>query len=93
MRPAIICRAWLSRGSSKIRSCGVRAGLLAMLNEDAPQLFDHAEQRLTHLLDQDAPQQDAEQAHVAAERKVFGRIRGAGSQLVEPAALVVSTPK
>ena len=64
-----------------------------MLNEDAPQLLDHAEQRLTRLLDQDAPQQDAEQAHVAAERKVLGGIRGAGSQLVEPAALVTSTPK
>ena len=90
----MICRAWLSRGSSKSevgRVCGAR--LLAMLNENAPQLLDHAEKRLTHLLDQDAPQQDAEQADVAAERKILGGIGGAGSQLVEPAALVVSIPK
>jgi hypothetical protein len=64
-----------------------------MLNEDAPQLLDHAEQRLTHLLDQDAPQQDAEEAYVTTQRKVFGRTGGAASQLVEPAALVPSTPK
>jgi hypothetical protein len=64
-----------------------------MLNEDAPQLLDHAEQRLAHLLDQDTPQQYAEQAHIATERKVLDRICGAGSQLVEPAALITSVPK
>ena len=64
-----------------------------MLNENAPQLLDHAEQRLSCLLDQHAPQQRAEQAHVAAEWKVLDGIGGAGGQLVKPAALVVSIPK
>jgi hypothetical protein len=45
------------------------------------------------LLDQDPAQQYAEQAYITAERKVLGWIGGAGSQLVEAIALVVSIPK
>jgi hypothetical protein len=77
----------------EIRRCGLRARLLPMLDEDAPQLLDYAEQRFAHLLNQNAAQQDAEQAHIPAEWQVFGRIGGAGGQLVKPAALVVSIPK
>ena len=64
-----------------------------MLYEDTPQLLDRTEQGLASLLDQNAAQQYTERADISTERKVFGWIRGASGQLVEPAALVVSSPK
>ena len=77
----------------EIRRGSLGARLFPVLNEDPPQLLDHTQQRLTHLFDQDASQQDSEQAHITPEREVLGGIHGAGSQLVETAALVTSTPK
>jgi hypothetical protein len=79
-----------------IFECGrraLRARLLAMLNEDAPQIFDYAQQRIAHLLDHDTAQQYSEQAHITAQRKVFGGIGGAGGQFVKPPALIVGAPK
>ncbi len=63
-----------------------------MLNEDAPQLLDHIQQRLARLLDQNTAEQYAERADITAEREIFGGIGGARSQLGEPAALVIIAP-
>jgi hypothetical protein len=76
----------------QIRTCSVRAWVLAMLNEDAPQLLDHFEQRLAGLLDQDTAQQDAEGADITAKREILDGIGGTGSQLGKPAALVIVAP-
>jgi hypothetical protein len=62
---------------------------LAVLNENSPQLLHDAEKRLATLFDQDASQKRPEQTDIAAQRKIFGGIGGARSQLGEPAALVV----
>src|SRR5690349_6948312 len=67
-----------------------RAWLLAMLNENVPQLLNHAEEGVAALLDQHAAQQCAERTNIAAEGKILGGVDGAGSQLSEPAALFVN---
>jgi hypothetical protein len=64
-----------------------------VLDEDAAQLLDHAEQRFACLFDQDAAQQYAQQAHITAKREIFGGIGGTGGQFVETPTLVTSIPK
>ena len=84
----MISRAWAIRlrsSSSPLDATGRR--LLAMLDQQPPQLLDHIEKRFAFLLDQHASQQNAQRADVAAQGEFFCGIGGVGRQLGEPGRL------
>jgi hypothetical protein len=52
-----------------------------MLNEKTAEMLDNVQKVLAGLLNENPAQQDSERAHIAAERKFFGGVRGLGGEL------------
>jgi len=64
----------------------------AMLDEEAAQFFYGFEKFLPRLLDEHLTQDGAERTNVAAERAIFRRFAGWGSEFCKTGLLVVDFP-
>src|SRR5271169_3857785 len=69
------------------------AGLLAMLDQQVPELLDCIKQFAAALLDQYLPQQCAERTHIPPQRVVLRRIFRPGREFGEAGILVFRFPQ